>query len=168
MLHNKVEEALNLQVEREFFSSQLYLSMASWAETNGYEGSANFLYEQADEERMHALKLMHYINDREGHALVSALEKPEQSFKSIRDVFEQVLEHEKFVSQSINDLVAICIEQRDYTTQNFLQWYVTEQIEEESTARNILDKLNMLGDDKAKMYLFDRDVNNMRQTPPAE
>ena len=161
MLKERVEQALNKQIEKEAYSSQLYLSMASWAEKNGYNGAAQFLYHHADEEREHMLKLFHYINDRDGHAIVSALEQPPVNFDSLKAVFEGVLAHEKMITESINELVGICIEEKDYTTQNFLQWYVTEQIEEETLAKTNLDKLALLGDDKANMYMFDKDLAEM-------
>lgn len=163
MLKEKVEKALNEQVEREGFSSQLYLAMASWCEVNGYPGSASWLYVQADEERMHMLKLFKYINDRGGSAIVSGFDKPQEQFESAKDIFEKVLEHELYISQSINELVGVCVDEKDYTTNNFLQWYVNEQIEEESTAKTLLDQLNLLGDDKARMYMFDRDIANFRK-----
>ncbi len=158
MLKENVENALNSQLTLEAYSSQLYLSMASWAEKNGYNGSAQFLYEHANEERGHMLKLFHYINDRDGHAIVPALDKPPSKFESIKAVFEEVLNHEKMISASINELVGTCIDNRDYTTQNFLQWYVSEQIEEENLAKTNLDKLILLGDDKANMYMFDKEM----------
>ncbi len=161
MLKEKVEKALNAQIELEAYSSQLYLSMASWAEKNGNNGSAQFLYEHADEERGHMLKLFHYINDRDGHAIVPALDKPPYEFNSIKAVFEEVLNHERMISESINNLVGTCIDERDYTTQNFLQWYVSEQIEEENLAKTNLDKLVLLGDDKASMYMFDKEMAEM-------
>lgn len=161
MLQEKVEKALNSQIGLEAYSSQLYLSMASWAEKKGYNGSSKFLYEHADEERGHMLKLFHYINDREGHAIVPALNKPPFEFDSIKAVFEEILKHEKMISGTINDLVGICIDEKDYTTQNFLQWYVSEQIEEENLAKTNLDKLMLLGDDKASMYMFDKEMQEI-------
>ncbi len=158
MLPKKVENALNKQIEFEAASSQYYLAMGSWAETEGLTGIAQFLYAQSDEERMHMLKLIKYVNERGGHALVAALKQQPQKFKSIHYVFEEVLKHEVFVSNEINGLVEICLKERDYTTHNFLQWYVAEQIEEEALARTILDKLKLIGDDKGGMYMFDRDL----------
>ncbi len=158
MLSKKVETALNKQLELEAYSSQLYLAMASWAEKNGYNGSSEFLYIHSDEEREHMLKLFHYINDRDGYAIVPALNKPPQEFESITAVFEEVLNHEKLISKSINNLVEICVEEKDYTTQYFLQWYVNEQIEEENLAKTNLDKLKLLGESKANMYMFDKEM----------
>ncbi|MES2591609.1 MAG: ferritin [Bacteroidota bacterium] len=158
MVTTKVEAALNKQIEFEASSSQYYLAMASWAETQGLTGVSEFLYAQSDEERQHMLKLVKYVNERGGKALIPALKEQPQQFKSIQYVFEEVLKHEVFVSNEINGLVEICLTEKDYTTHNFLQWYVAEQIEEEALARRILDKLKLIGDDKGGMYLFDRDL----------
>jgi ferritin len=164
MISSKIEEALNRQIDLEGFSSMYYLSMASWCEVKGYNGIAQFLYHHSDEERTHMLKLFRYINDRGGHALVPGLESPPKDFQSIQGIFEIVHSHEVKVSNEINALVELCIQEKDYTTHNFLQWYVTEQIEEESLARNVLDKLKLIGEDKGGMYLFDRDLGNMATT----
>jgi ferritin len=162
MLKKEIETALNEQIALEHESSQYYLSMASWAEVKGYHGITKFLYRQSDEERMHMLKLFHYINERGGHAIVSATQSPPKSFETINEIFEQVLKHEIKVSAEINNLVDICQTIKDYTTHNFLQWYVAEQIEEERVARNILDKLALIGNDKGGMYLFDRELATMQ------
>jgi ferritin len=159
MLKEKVEKALNHQIELEAYSSQLYLSMASWAEKNGYPGSSAFLYKHAEEERIHMLKLFHYINDRDGHAIVPALKKPPFQFQSIKIVFEEILTHEKFISESINNLLGVCVESNDFSTQNFLQWYVTEQIEEENLAKTNIDKLKLMGE--ANLYLFDKEMQGL-------
>ena len=160
MLKKKVEEILNIQVEKEGYSSNLYLAMASWAETNGYEGIAQWLHAQADEERIHMLKIISYINERGGQATIPAFEKPPVDYKSVKPMFEQVLHHEEYVSASINEIVAVCEQEKDFTTHNWVQWFVTEQIEEEASARNILDKLNLLGD--GPLYMFDRDIMSLR------
>lgn len=167
MLSKKVEKALNQQVESEAQSSQFYLSMASWAETQGYNGTSAFLYTHADEERMHMLKLVKYINERGGRAIIPALPAPEHSFKSLNVIFESLLNHEIKVSAQINDLVEICLKERDYTTHNFLQWYVSEQIEEEALARTVMDKLKLIGNDKGGLYLFDRDIESISVTSAA-
>lgn len=159
MVSKKVENALNEQVAKEAMSSQIYLAMASWAEVQGLEGIAAFLYRHSDEERMHALKLMRYINERGGHAEVPALAKPPKEMKGIMDVFKSILQQEVEVSGEINDIVDLCLKEKDYTTHNFMQWYVAEQIEEERLARTMLDKLNLIGGDKGGLYLFDRDLS---------
>jgi len=161
MLHEKVEKALNKQITLEQFSSQLYLAMASWAEKKGYNGAANFLYAHSDEEREHMLKLFHYVNDRGNHAVVPAAQKPNHEYDSVQKVFEEIYSHEKMISEKINELVGICYEEKDFTTANFLQWYVQEQIEEEKLFSTVLDKLNLLGGDKARLYMFDNELEKM-------
>ncbi len=158
MLKEKIESALNEQVLIEAESSQIYLAMASWAEVLGFEGVASFMYAHSDEERMHMLKLIKFINERGGHAKVPALGAPPVKFGSFKEMFQNLFDHEVKVSQSINDLVDITLTEKDYATHNFLQWYVSEQIEEEALARHILDKINLIGDDKGGLYLFDNDI----------
>lgn len=160
MIKSTIEKGLNRQVMLEAESSQFYLGMASWAENNGYNGVAAFFYKHSDEERMHMLKLVKYINERGGRAVISALPAPDTDFSSLDTVFQSLLKHEENVSEEINKLVDICLQEKDYTTHNFLQWYVAEQIEEEALARHILDKLKLIGNDKGGMYSFDRDMNN--------
>jgi ferritin len=161
MITKKVESALNQQIALEAASSQYYLAMASWAETQGLEGVAAFLYTHSDEERMHMLKLVKYVNERGGKALIPALKVQPQTFKSVQFVFEEVLAHEELVSAEINNLVEICLKEKDYTTHNFLQWYVSEQIEEEALSRRVLDKLRFIGNDKSGLYFFDRDLGGI-------
>ena len=158
MLAKKVTDALNKQIELEASSSQFYLAMASWAETQGLNGIATFLYTHADEERMHMLKLIKFVNERGGHGIIPPLKQPPETFKSVKVIFETVLSHEIKVTREINKLVEITLKEKDYTTHNFLQWYVSEQIEEESLSRNIVDKLKLIGDDKSGLYFFDRDL----------
>ncbi|MBL7918354.1 MAG: ferritin [Bacteroidia bacterium] len=161
MLSNKVSNALNKQIELEASSSQYYLAMASWAETQGLNGISQFLYGHADEERMHMLKLIKFVNERGGHGQVPALKQPPVTFKSVKAVFEEILKHEIKVTNEINNLVEITLKEKDYTTHNFLQWYVSEQIEEEALARQIVDKLKLIGDDRGGLYFFDRDLENL-------
>ena len=161
MLSKTIQDALNNQIRIEAESSQIYLAMACWAEVKGLEGVAGFMYDQSQEEREHMLKLVKFVNERGGHAKISALKAPDVTFQSFKDMFEMLFKHEVFVSESINELVHIALQERDYASHNFLQWYVAEQIEEEAVARTILDKINMIGDDKGGLYLFDRDIQNL-------
>lgn len=167
MVSKKIENALNNQIKIEAESSQIYLAMACWAEVKGLEGVANFMFAQSDEEREHMLKLVKFVNERGGHAKISQLKEPNATFNSFKEMFEKLLEHEVFVSESINELVHISLQEKDYATHNFLQWYVAEQIEEEAVARTILDKVNLIGDDKGGLYLFDRDIENLTVTTAA-
>ncbi|NND34940.1 MAG: ferritin [Saprospiraceae bacterium] len=162
MLSKKMQDALNKQVLIEAQSSQVYLAMASWAEIQpGLDNVTEFFYRHSDEERMHMLKLIHFINERGGFAVVPALAQPALTYPSIQHAFKALLEHEIHVSESINNLVDISLGEKDYATHNFLQWYVSEQIEEEALARVMNDKLELIGDDKSGLYLFDRDVLNV-------
>jgi ferritin len=168
MISKKIEKALNRQIKLEGESSHYYLAMASWCEVNGFNGISKFLYKHSDEERTHMLKLFIYVNERGGHAITPELKSPQLNFKGVPEIFQQILEHEIMVSKEINELVEQCLSEKDYTTHNFLQWYVTEQMEEERLARNILDKLNLIGNDKSGMYLFDRDLEFMKDENEAE
>ncbi len=167
MLSKNIETALNKQIRIEAESSQTYLSMASWAETHGLEGISKFMFAQSEEERVHMLKLIKYVNERGGHALITDLKAPTTTYKTFKSMFEELYKHEIIVSNSINELVHITFDEKDYATHNFLQWYVAEQIEEEATAKSILDKINLIGDDKGGLYLFDRDIQQMATTKPA-
>lgn len=164
MLSKKIEGALNNQIKIEAESSQIYLAMACWAEVKGLEGVAGFMFDQSNEERDHMLKLVKFVNERGGHAHISELSAPNVTFVSFKEMFEKLYEHEVFVSNSINELVHISLQEKDYATHNFLQWYVSEQIEEEAMARTILDKINLIGDDKGGLYLFDRDIQQLTIT----
>ncbi|MCG2612030.1 ferritin [Flavobacterium sp. SM15] len=160
MLSKTIQEAINGQIKVEADSSQIYLAMASWAEVQGFEGISAFMYKQSDEERMHMLKLVKYANQRGGEAKIPNVIEPVLDCSSFKALFTQLYEHEVMVSASINELVHISLGEKDYATHNFLQWYVSEQIEEEATARTILDKINLIGDDKGGLYLFDNDMKN--------
>lgn len=164
MLNKKVEDICNRQVEREGYSSNLYLAMASWAENNGLPGIATWLYAQAEEERIHFLKFIKYINERGGKAVIPAFKKPAPEFKSAEELFKEVLKHEEFITSSINEIVHVTLQEKDYNTHNFLQWFETEQVEEEASVRTIIDKLHLVG--PANMYIFDRDILSLR-TPAA-
>ena len=166
MLIKKVEKILNEQVEKEGYSSHLYLAMASWAETSGFKGIAGWLYAQAEEERMHMLKLVHYINERDGKAVIPLIKLPPAKYAGISKLFDQVLEHEQYISASINDIAGACIEQKDFTTHHWIQWFVNEQIQEEASVKEIIDKLKLVGNQN--MYQFDRDILSMRTADAAD
>lgn len=167
MLSKTISALLNKQIELEATASHIYLAMASWAEVQGYSGVSKFLYHHSDEERMHMLKLVHFVNERGGHAITPAIPKAASTYDKVEQVFEALLNHEVKVSQEINNLVEQSLAEKDYATHNFLQWYVSEQIEEERLARMILDKLKLIGSDKGGLYLFDRDLEQMAQAPDA-
>jgi ferritin len=168
MLSEKMKKGLNAQVALEAQSSQTYLAMASWAEIQpGLDGVTAFFYRHSEEERMHMLKLIAYINERGGFAVVPPLEQPVLTYPSLKHAFNSLMQHEMTVSASINDLVDIAQAEKDFATFNFLQWYVAEQIEEEQLARKLNDKLELIADDKSGLYLFDRDILNVGQAGKA-
>jgi ferritin len=161
MLKKKIEDICNRQIEREGFSSNLYLAMAVWAETNGFSGVASWMYAQAEEEHLHMLKFIKYVNERGGKSVIPAFEKPLAEYKNVEVVFREVLKHEEFVTASINEIVSLTLDEKDFNTHNFLQWFVMEQVEEEASVKNILDKVRLVG--KNNMYEFDRDVLSLRK-----
>jgi ferritin len=160
MLKPKVEKILNEQIEKEGYSSFLYLAMASWAEQKGMVGVSQWLYAQAGEEKMHMLKFVAYINGRGGKAIIPAIKQAPTEWKDVFVMFDEVLKHEQYISESINKVVEVAIKENDFATNNWLQWFVTEQVEEESSVQLVIDKLSMLG--KASLYLFDKDIMTLR------
>lgn len=168
MLSKKVEEALNEQIKMEGMSSNFYLAMASWAEENGYAGVSEFLYKHSDEERFHMLKLIKYMNERDGKVIIPAFEQPRSNYDHVKQLFSELYRHEAAVTKSIGELVGICLDEKDFTTHNFLQWYVSEQLEEEALAKTIIDKIKLMGDDKSAWYHFDRDIAGLTVTSIAD
>lgn len=160
MLTKKVEEICNRQIEREGFSSNLYLAMASWAENKGLAGIADWLYAQSEEEKMHMLKFIRFVNERGGAALIPAFKQPPVKFKGAAEMFKEVLKHEQFITASINEVLATAIAENDYATANWVQWFVSEQVEEESSVQLIIDKLALAGE--YGIYFLDRDIMRLR------
>lgn len=159
-MNKKIQTILNKQVELEADSSNFYLAMACWSETKGFNGMAHFFYQHAEEERMHMLKLLKFINERGGEAIVPSITAPHSKFDSPIHLFELLLKHEIAVTESINKIVGMCLKENDHVTYNFMQWYIAEQIEEEALARTILDRIRMIGNDKGGLYLFNRDMES--------
>ncbi|WP_185855902.1 ferritin [Blattabacterium cuenoti] len=164
MFSEKIQKGLKKQLIRELESSQLYLSMASWSEYKGFEGICEFLYNHSNEERNHMLKLMRYINKRGGYAAIFPYEnlhfyEKSYSYNSLKELFQKLFEHEIKISSEINILVELSLQEKDYFTYNFLQWYVEKQIEEENLSKSILSKIELIGDEKLGLYLFDRDLD---------
>nr|WP_321223304.1 ferritin [uncultured Psychroserpens sp.] len=160
-MNTTIEKLLNNQIKYEAQASLQYLAMASWADAKGYNGVSGFFYSQSDEERVHMSKLIKFVNERGGNVIIPGLDKPKDSYSSLNELFEKFLESEMFVTEQINHVIFECLEQKDYNVHNFMQWYVTEQLEEEAMARTLLDKLNIIGADKSGHYLFDRDINSI-------
>ena len=168
MRNKNIEKVLNEQIVKEGYSSQLYLSMAVWAEGQGFSGVAEFMYTHAEEERSHMMKLIKFVVERGGEVVVPAITQPPSDFQTIRSVFETLLDHEIMVTESINEIVYTTLQEKDYTTHNFMQWFVAEQIEEEALARTILDKLTLIGDEPGGgLYEFDKDLASFTGKPKA-
>jgi ferritin len=160
MLSKKMLDILNKQTEKEAYASQLYLAMATWAEAKGLEGISAWFYAQAEEERDHMMRFIRYIGERGAHAVVPKVDQPPVDFDGVKAVFQASLEHEQMVTAAINDIVALSLEEKDFATHNWIQWFVAEQVEEEASVQSILDKLELLGD--GRLYIFDRDIMKLR------
>ena len=162
MLTEKIAATLNDQMAKEAFASNSYLSMASWCDGQGLRGCAEFFYAQSNEEREHMLKLVKYINESGSHAHIPSIKEPLCKYESIKEVFELSLEQEKDVSQSINKLVELALGDKDYATNNFLQWFVAEQHEEEQLFRSILDIIRLAGFEGKNLLIIDNEVSKIR------
>lgn len=165
MLSKKIQDALNAQVAEEASTSHYYLSMASWCDKTGLQGSAQFLYQQSETEQTHMMKLFHYVNDAGGHALAPAVKQPTHDFKSLPEIFELVLEHERYVTKTISALVGACVDEKDYSTFNFLQWYVAEQHEEERLLKYILDLMKIAGTEGRGIFFIDKEIKKLAALP---
>lgn len=168
MLTKKMEKALNGQIALESAACFVYLAMASWCETQSLEGCAQFMYRQSEEENMHMMKLFHYVNEMDGHALAPVVEKVPTSYPSIQKMFQEVYAHEQKVTASINNLVDLATKEKDNATYNFLQWYVEEQREEEANIRGIMDRIKLIGDGPQSLYYIDKEINAANQRALAE
>jgi ferritin len=157
----ETEKLLNEQIMMEGKSSAAYLSMASWCQTQGFDTSASFLYKHSEEERMHMLKLFHYVNTAGGHALQPEVTKIKHTFKGLREVFDEVLLHELEVTKSINRLVDHCFGIKDFATFNFLQWYVMEQREEETLARRAVEIFKLIGEEGVGLWMIDQEIGKL-------
>jgi ferritin len=158
MLSTKMVEKLNDQINIEFESSNLYLQMAAWCAWKGYEGGETFLRMHSEEERMHMMKLFTYVGETGGLALLGNTAQPKTEYASLSDMFGQILEHERYVTSKINELVALAYEEKDFSSLNFLQWYVAEQHEEETLFSSLVDKINLIGHDGRGLYLIDKEL----------
>ncbi len=165
MMSPKMQDALNRQINAELFSSYLYLSMSAWFETAGLAGMARWMQGQAAEEQGHAMRLFAFINERDGRVVLEAIEKPKAEWNSPLEVFEEAYQHEQKVTALIDGLVDLAAAEKDHATSNFLQWFVNEQVEEESTARTICDKLKLVGDHGPALLMVDAELG--RRPAPA-
>ncbi len=158
MLSKTIQRALNDQINKEMFSAYIYLSMATYCAEENLPGFAKWLRVQGGEENEHAMKLYEYIHQHGGHVELDAIAKPPAKFASPKAIFSQVLEHEKSVTAMIRKLYELAVKEKDYATQTFLQWFITEQVEEENTASQIVQRLEMTGAEGPALFLLDREL----------
>jgi ferritin len=166
MLKKKVETALNDQLNKELYSGYLYLSMAAYFESINLAGFANWMRVQAQEELVHAMKFYDFISEREGRVMLKAVAGPETQWKSPRDVFEQTYKHEILVTKYIHKLVDIAEAEGDHATKTFLDWFVTEQVEEEASASTVLENVKLVEKAPGGLFMLDRELAQRVFTPP--
>ena len=167
MLSERMTEALNKQINNEIYSAYLYLSMSAHSTFVGLKGFANWFMVQYQEEMVHAMKIYDYINGQGGQVKLMAVAQPPTEFGSPLEMFEKTLEHEKFVTKCFNDLVDLAIEEKDHASNIFLQWFVTEQIEEEANDNEIISKLKLVGKEGNGLFMIDKELAARVFTPPA-
>jgi ferritin len=162
-MNDAMTDALNAQVEKEAYASFLYLAMASWLDNKGMNGAAQFMYRQTEEEHEHMMRIFNYLLEMDSKAIVPAIKQPATDYKSVQAVFQEAYSHEQEVTSSINELVDLSIRENDHATNNFLQWYVEEQREEETLMRTIIDKINLIGDGPQSLYFIDKELDIINQ-----
>ncbi len=167
MLSKKMTKTMSDQVVAEFYSAYLYLSMSAYFEARGLGGFAAWMKAQALEEMTHGDKFFHYINERDAQVYLGAIDAPPAQWQSPLAVFNDVYQHEQKVTAMINNLVTIARSEKDYASEGFLQWFVDEQVEEESTAKNIVDQLTLIGDHPQALLMLDRELGQRIFVPPA-
>src|SRR3712207_319278 len=158
MLGKTIQDAMNEQIKNEFYSAYQYLSMAAYCESINLPGFAHWMRAQSQEETEHAMKFYDYILDRGGRVVLQAMDQPVVEFGSPLEVFERALDHERKVTGMINDLYGLALRENDYASQTFLQWFVTEQVEEEKNAGDVVETLKMIGDKSEALFLLDREL----------
>ena len=158
MLSQSLAKALNEQVNAEYYSAYLYLSMSAYADQAGLKGAAHWLFAQAQEEMAHGTNMYQYILERGAKPMFAEISKPPSDFCDLNQIFEMVLEHEQTVTKRINDIATMAMQEHDHACYQFVMWYVTEQVEEEASASDVLSKVQMIGDNKGLLLAFDSEL----------
>jgi ferritin len=166
MIKKKIQDAFNKQINEEIFSSYLYLSMSAYFESENLKGFANWMRVQAQEELVHAMKFFAFIADRGGQVILAGLKAPQTRWASPLAAFEAAYKHEQHITGRINDLVALSMKENDYASHTFLQWFVTEQVEEEASADEVVQKLKMVKSSPDALYMLDKEMGTRVFTPP--
>jgi ferritin len=167
MLNKEMEKALNVQVNAEMYSAYLYLSMSAYFQSKSLSGFASWMRVQAQEEMVHAMKIYDFINERSGRVILAPIEAPPTEWNSPLATFEAVYEHEQKVTGLINELMELALEKHDHATNIFLQWFVSEQVEEEDSANDVVEKIKLMGDARGGLFMLDRELGQRVFTPPA-
>ena len=160
MISPKIQEALNKQLNAEFFSSYFYLSMSAYFDAKDLQGFAKWFRLQADEEYAHAMKIFDYIYQIGGEVKLDKIDGPKTDWDSFLKVFQDTFEHEQKVTKSINDLLELAYKEKDHATINFLQWFVSEQVEEEATSQQNVKKMEMIGESKSGLFMLDKELGS--------
>ena len=158
MISDKMQKALNEQINAELFSSYLYLAMSAYFESENWQGFSKWMQVQSQEEYSHAMKIFKYLNDVDSKVLLDSIEKPKLKWKSPLEVFEESLKHELYITERINTLVGLAIQEKDYSTNLFLNYFVNEQVEEVSSVTQIVNKFKLLNDNKTSLFFLDREL----------
>ncbi len=158
MLSKKLEKELNKQLNKELFSAYIYTSMSAYFVSENMLGFAHWMHTQAQEEMSHAQKFYNFINERGARVTLEQIDKPQTEWQSSLQAFEDALKHEEFITASINNLVNIALEEKDHATHIFLQWFVTEQVEEEASVNDIINKLKLMKDAPGALFMLDREL----------
>ena len=168
MLKESIQNALNDQIQAEFHSAYLYLSMAAWCEAKNFDGFGHWMRMQAQEEMFHAMKVYDYVHMTGGQVVLQAVQQPDVDWADSLALFKASFDHEQYMTGRINDLLSLAMEERDHATANMLQWFISEQVEEEATVDAIYGKLEMMGDNMHAIYMLDRELAaRATPTPPA-
>ena len=162
MISKKMEKALNEQFNREYYSNYLYLAMSAYCTSINFEGAAHWMRLQSHEETEHAMKIFDYLHHQQANVTLDAVERPAAKWKSLPYAFQKALEHEKYITKSINDLYTLAVQEKDYATQAFLQWFVNEQIEEESEAQRVVDRMAMAKDCSGTLLYLDKELGKRK------
>ncbi len=166
MISPKIEEEFNKQINEELFSYYIYQSMAAYFTSINLNGFASWMSVQAQEEMLHAMKFYNHIHERDGRVKLHAIAEPQFEWKSPLDAFEGALAHERHITGRIHELVNLSLGEKDHASHAFLQWFVNEQVEEEASAKEIIDQLKLVGDSKGGMFMLDREMATRTFAPP--
>ena len=168
MVSKEMIKKLNDQINVEFFSSNFYLQASAWCENKSLDGCTAFFKDHAAEEMQHMQKFFDFVNETGNLALIGALDAPPTDFKSVKDLFKRALKHEKFVTGKIQDLAAFAMSKKDFLTYNFLQWFISEQLEEENLFQSVVDKIEMVGDSGSEFYHLDKEIGALAAAEESE